>query len=175
MDTANLESLFTWETWSEEKQVAVKNPELITLRQMVTEMDKFEKPLSVIFVGADRGFKKVVIPDFKDLLGEKRSVKLTYPGKAFSKQLKDCLKSTQIALIDVIPQTAIKHTERHNLVTFLRHSGAESIVVVYFAEQFDLLANKEDYAISNVLLNNPPTAEGIEALLTIHGIIRPPS
>ncbi len=139
------------ETWIYSK---VSTPE----RCLQKISDELPRPIGIMIFGADRELKdkieKLCIKRVPYLIGgeaDQQDCGIVIRGE------KRQLPSDRNMVVILDETSSCDHSLRHQIVTNLRKIGAESVVGIYAKS-------------SNSELTTPPTADGLEALITVTNI-----
>ena len=150
------------------KVEAIRKPE-----QVYDKIKSLPTPTYVVILGPDCPLKDVVYREFvKHILGEEATKRLTLGGD--NAYISELMASESTGVIMLQGKAACEYKRREEFYGSLREDGATSIVGVYvktipFGRFGSEITPKQLVAInqSSMLSANPPTADGLEYLVTI--------
>ena len=158
------------------KVEAIRNPE-----QVYDKIKSLPTPTFVVIIGPDCALKDVVYDEFiKHVLVRESADHLTIGGTNTNTYISELTASfisninDSIGVIKLRGKAACEHKRREEFYGFLREDGVKSIVGVYvktipFGRFGSEISPEQLVAInqSSMLSANPPTADGLEYLVTI--------
>lgn len=149
-----------------------------TFEQIVKRIMELPQPVAIILFGADGDFKTEIFAKFVKAIPR---LDYGYEIRSSDPTINDTLVKTKttfdndrnvIVLID--GESSCNHRERHQAITTLRKYRAKSVVGIYVRTKpkpiRPLLSSIETLHSnnhSNLLRQKPPTAEGLDFLITV--------
>lgn len=139
-----------------------------TFKEIFAEINSIKEPVGIILFGADSEFKREVLKKF--------SKNLSSFAEATSPELLNglYLVAGKSVLTTLSGDCSANHCDRHRAVETLKKIGAKKIIGIYVKQKLIKLNPQpmpEHVARFNwqveMLLKNPPTAKGLNALIIV--------
>ena len=139
-----------------------------TFKEIFAEINSIKEPVGIILFGADSEFKREVLKKF--------SKNLSSFAETTSPELLNglYLVAGKSVLTTLSGDCSANHCDRHRTVEALKKIGAKKIIGIYVKQKpikLNLQPMPEHVAKFNrqvkMLLKNPPTAKGLNALIIV--------
>jgi len=130
--------------------------------------DEMEHPVGVLVFGANSDKKMQVVSNLSHCL--KKSFKINNASEEDLKKAGDMFdftpNGTLIAVLSGVSST--RHEKRHKMVQIMKEIGMKTVVGVYVEIDPDIEYPIEVNTVAELLNKNPPTADGLKCLISIH-------
>ena len=139
----------------------VSTPERI-FQKITTEIPR---PLGILVVGTEGSFKEEIAHQLADQINAVRlyvSRTSTHHDNAYRAAFTD----GHNVLTMLTAHISAAHSERHRQVKAMYDAGAKSVIVVYVKGKF-AYSHEDSYRVHRAVTSDPPTAEGVDYLITI--------